>query len=156
VSKVIGGLIFRRFREEDQEAVWSIFAATTTQLGFSNGPWDDDMLSISHTYLEAGGEFIVGELDGEIVAHAAVVREPAGRASVHRVAVHPAVQQRGIGQALMEELETRARVMGITILHLDTSISQIAAQRLYITCGFLEVSHTILSGVECILYEKRL
>jgi GNAT superfamily N-acetyltransferase len=140
------GLTFRRFRAEDQEAVWSVFAATTAQLGFSNGPWDEDMLSISHTYLESGGEFIVGELHGEIVAHAAFVRESAGRALVHRVAVHPIVQRRGIGQALMGELETRARDRGITSLHLDTSISQVAAQRLYITCGLLEVGHTLQGG----------
>jgi GNAT superfamily N-acetyltransferase len=154
VSSMLDGLTFRRFRAEDQEAVWSVFVATTAQLGFSNGPWDADMLSISHTYLESGGEFIVGELDGKIVAHAAFLREPAGRAKVRRVAVQPTVQRRGIGQMLITELEVKARQLGITMLRLDAS--QIAAHALYRRCGYREVGHTVLSGVECILYEKSL
>jgi ribosomal protein S18 acetylase RimI-like enzyme len=151
---MLGGLSFRRYRDEDQDAVWSVFAATTAQLGFANGPWDEDMRSIPHTYLESGGEFIVGELDGVIVAHAAFLREQERRAKVRRVAVHPIVQRRGIGQALMRELEARARSQGITALQLDTSISQIAAQRLYERCGYREVGHVVLSSVECVVYEK--
>jgi ribosomal protein S18 acetylase RimI-like enzyme len=147
---------FRRYEDDDREAVWSVFAATTAQLGFANGPWDEDMRTIQHTYLEPGGEFIVGELEGGIVAHAAFLREPEGRVKVRRVAVHPAVQRRGIGQALMAELEVKARQQGIAVLQLDTSVGQTAAQVLYRKCGYREVGHVILSGVECILYEKRL
>jgi ribosomal protein S18 acetylase RimI-like enzyme len=147
---------FRRYRDDDGDAVWDVFAATTAQLGFAHGPWDDDMRAIPHTYLDAGGEFIVGELDGRIVAHAAFLLEPEGRARVHRVAVHPAVQRRGIGQALMAELEARARKRGIGSLQLDTSIGQSAAQSLYRRCGYAETGHVILSGVDCILYEKHL
>jgi hypothetical protein len=67
---MLEGLTFRRYRDEDRDAVWSIFAATIAQLGFANGPWDEDMHSIPDAYLEAGGEFIIGELDGTVVAHA--------------------------------------------------------------------------------------
>jgi N-acetylglutamate synthase-like GNAT family acetyltransferase len=147
------GLTFRRYRAEDQAGVWSVFAACTEQLGFSNGPWDDDMRTIPRTYLDAG-EFIVGEMEGRIVAHAAFLHEPKGRASVRRVAVHPDVQQRGVGHMLMLELEARARGQGITSLHLDTSIGQTAAQRLYQKCGYQEVGHEVLSSVTCIMYEK--
>jgi ribosomal protein S18 acetylase RimI-like enzyme len=116
-----GGLTFRRFREEDQDAVWSVF---------------------------------VGELDGEVVAHAALLQEPEGRAKVRRVAVHPAVQRRGIGQALMAEVEVHARLLGIVVLYLDAS--QIAAQALYRRCGYKETGCVVLGGVDCILYEKNL
>jgi hypothetical protein len=57
---------------------------------------------------------------------------------------------------LMADLEARARSQGVTSLRLDTSTSQIAAQRLYLTCGYRKVGHVILSGVECITYEKSL
>jgi ribosomal protein S18 acetylase RimI-like enzyme len=150
----LDGLTFRRYRDDDHAAVWSVFAATTAQLGFSNGPWDEDMLSIKHAYLEAGGDFIVGELDGEIVAHAALLREVEGRAKVRRVAVHPDVQRRGIGQSLMAEVEIHARQLGIVVLHLDAS--QVAAQALYRGCGYKETGHLVLGGVNCILYEKYL
>jgi len=147
-------LLFRRYENGDQEAVWAVFAATTTQLGFTNGPWDEDMRSIPHTYLASGGEFIVGELGGEIVAHAAFILEPEGRATVRRVAVHPAVQRRRIGQALMAALEGKARHRGIATLQLDAS--QTAAQALYRKCGYRAMGHVTLGGVECIVYEKHL
>jgi ribosomal protein S18 acetylase RimI-like enzyme len=150
------GVLFRSYRDDDRDAVWSVFAATTAQLGFTNGPWDDDMRSIPHTYLDSGGEFLVGELDGVIVAHAAFLRDPEGRARVRRVAVHPSVQRRDIGRALMAALEVRACERGITMLQLDTSLGQIAAQALYRTCGYRKVGHIVLSGVTCILYGKHL
>jgi len=90
------------------------------------------MHNIPEAYLTPGGEFIVGELDGRIVALAAFRRESDGRASVHRVGVHPALQRRGVGRALMAELEDRARRAEIAFFHLDTSIDQVAAQTLYL------------------------
>ncbi len=149
-------LTFRRYRDADHDAAWSVFAASTAQLGFQNGPWDDDMRHIPAVYLEPGGEFIVGDDGGRIVAIAAYRREADGRASVHRVAVHPDAQGRGVGRAIMTELEARARQAGIAVLHLDTSIGQIAAQRLYAGGGYEEVGRIVQSGVECILYEKRI
>ncbi len=149
-------LTFRRYQDADHDAAWSVFAAGTAQLGFQNGPWDDDMHHIPAVYLEPGGEFIVGDDGGRIVAVAAYRREADGRASVHRVAVHPDAQGRGVGRAIMAELETRAQRAGISVLHLDTSIGQIAAQRLYTRCGYEEVGRIVQSGVECILYEKHI
>src|SRR5918912_1138062 len=75
-------LTFRRYEDGDREAVWAVVAAKTAQLGFTTGPWDEDMRSIPHTYLASGGEFIVGELGGGLVAHASprrLTRRPAPR-----------------------------------------------------------------------------
>jgi hypothetical protein len=49
---VLTGLTFRRYQAEDQDAVWSVFAAASTQVGFAAGPSDQDVLAISYTYLE--------------------------------------------------------------------------------------------------------
>jgi ribosomal protein S18 acetylase RimI-like enzyme len=146
---------FRRYRPEDCTAVWSVFTACTNQLGFHIGPWDDDMQDIAGCYLQSG-EFIVGEFEGRIIAFAGLQRDSGHRAAVRRVGVHPSVQSRGFGKALLAELERTARKMGITTLHLDTSISQIAAQKLYSSCGYEEKGHVVLGGIECILFEKTL
>ncbi len=147
---------FRRYQDTDHDAAWSVFAAWTAQLGFEVGPWDDDMHNIPEAYLTPGGEFIVGEVNGRIVALGAFHRESDGRASVQRVGVQPDLQRRGVGRAVMAELENRARRAGITSFHLDTSIGQVAAQKLYTSCGYTEVGHIVQSGVECVLYEKNL
>lgn len=78
------------------------------------------------------------------------------RAEVRRVEVHPDVQRRGFDTLLMTDLEVRTKRMGFRFLHLDMSITQVAAQKLYLKCGYREAGHVVLSGVECILYEKTL
>jgi GNAT superfamily N-acetyltransferase len=79
--------------------------------------------------------------------------------------VVPAFQGRGYGQLILNELEARARALGYRILHLDTSILQLPAQKLYMKNGFQEVgrdSYQQETGdgtyqqLEVILYEKRL
>jgi len=55
-----------------------------------------------------------------------------------------------------DELEARARALGYQTLHLDTSILQIPAQRLYEKNGFREVGRDLYQGLEVILYEKQL
>lgn len=145
---------FRRYRPDDHDAVWVVFADCTSQLGFDSGPWDDDMHHIPRVYLQSGGEFLVGEYAGRVVAFAGLQRDSEQRATIRRVGVHPSAQRRGFGKALMTELERRARRMGIETLRLDTSLSQLAAQQLYRACGYREQGHVVLSGVECILFEK--
>jgi ribosomal protein S18 acetylase RimI-like enzyme len=147
---------FRRYQESDHDAVWRVFAACTAQLGFRHGPWDDDMHHITAVFLNSGGEFIVGECEHRIVALGGLQPDGPARAEVRRIGVHPDSQRQGFGQALMAELESRARWMGVTSLHLDTSITQIAAQKLYRKCGYREAGHVVKSGVECILYQKDL
>lgn len=149
-------LTFRRYRPDDHDAVWAVFVDCTSQLGFRSGPWDDDMHHIPSVYLQSGGEFIVGEYAGRVVAFAALQRDSEQRATVRRVGVHPSVQYRGFGKALMTELECIARSMGIGTLRLDTSVSQVAAQTLYRACGYQEKGHVVMGGVECILFEKTL
>ena len=78
------------------------------------------------------------------------------RAEIKRMRVHPTHQGHGYGQLILEELEARARTLGYRILHLDTSILQIPAQRLYEKNGFSEVGRDKYQQLEVILYEKRL
>ncbi len=55
---------------------------------------------------------------------------------------------------ILDELETRALALGYTKLHLDTSVVQIAAQKLYRKNGFQETGREVHQGLECILFEK--
>lgn len=44
--------------------------------------------------------------------------------------------------------------MEYTKLHLDTSVVQVAAQKLYMKNGFKETGREVHRGLECILFEK--
>ncbi len=121
-----------------------------------NGPWDDDLHHIEDVYLAAGGEFLVGTLDGQIVAMGALRPTGPGRGEIRRMRTAPGFQVRGFGTALYHELERRALVRGYSELHLDTTTGQHAAQRLYERHGFREVGRGQLGRFQCIYYEKRL
>jgi putative acetyltransferase len=54
------------------------------------------------------------------------------------VVVDPAARGKGIGRALMGELEIIARREGIRLIQLETGPDSIEALRLYRACGYTE------------------
>lgn len=148
----------RRYTPADREAVEYLHVHALQQAGayLGRGPWDDDIYAIEETYLNNQGEFLIGEWDGIFVAMGAFRRTSAERAEIKRMRVHSDYQGRGLGQIILSELEARARAMGYQILHLDTSVVQVPARKLYEKNGFREVGRDIYSGLEVILYEKQL
>jgi ribosomal protein S18 acetylase RimI-like enzyme len=148
----------RRYTPADREAVEHLHVHAIQQAGayLGRGPWDDDVYAIEETYLNNHGDFLIGEYDGLFVAMGALRRTSPQRAEITRMRVHPDYQGRGLGQIILSELESRARVLGYKTLHLDTSIVQVAAQRLYEKNGFHEVGRDRYQDLEVILYEKTL
>lgn len=148
----------RRYEPADLEAVEYLHVYAIQQAGayLGRGPWDDDVYAIEEAYLNNQGEFLIGEWDGIFVAMGAFHRTSPERAEIKRMRTHPDFQGRGFGQLILRELEARARAMGYQILHLDTSVVQVPAQKLYEKNGFREVGRDIYHDLEVILYEKEL
>jgi len=148
----------RRYTPADREAVEYLHVHAIQQAGayLGRGPWDDDVYAIEETYLNNQGEFLIGEWYGIFVAMGALHRTSPERAEIKRMRVHPDYQGRGIGQIILSELEARALVLGYKTLHLDTSVVQIAAQKLYEKNGFHEVGRDTYNDLKVILYEKSL
>jgi GNAT superfamily N-acetyltransferase len=160
-------LTLRRYTSTDKQAVEHLHVAVIQQTGayLGRGPWDDDIYAIEETYLKNGGEFLIGECDGQIVAMGALKRTSPERAEIKRMRVLPEHQRRGYGQLILDELEIRARALGYQTLHLDTSTLQVAAQKLYEKNGYQEVGRDTYQQevgkdtyqpLEVILYEKQL
>jgi GNAT superfamily N-acetyltransferase len=94
----------------------------------------------------AEGECLVAELDGRIVG-TILLRPPttstrcayyarAGVASIHQLAVEPALQRRGIARRLVAAAEERAREIGAGELALDTAESAGHLVTLYERWGY--------------------
>jgi len=151
-------LTIRRYREADHDAVWEVHNLALHQAGahVGNGPWDDDLHRVEEVYLADGGEFLVGECDGRVVAMGALRRVSGERAKITRMRVHPDWQRRGFGEAILLRLEARAAELGYRTLVLDTTVGQTAAQALYGKHGYRETGRTTMHGFDVILYEKRL
>jgi ribosomal protein S18 acetylase RimI-like enzyme len=151
-------LAIRRYEEADHDEVWVLHNRTLAESGAhaGSGPWDDDLHEIATIYLAAGGEFLVGVLDGWLVAMGALRRTAPDRAEIKRLRVDPAFQRRGFGAAILSALERRAADLGCLTLYLDTTTIQVAAQRLYLAHGYREVGRSVVGGFDTILYEKQL
>lgn len=151
-------LFIRQYQSSDHDAVWSLHnrALQAIHAHAGNGPWDDDLHQIETTYLRSGGAFLVGIWYGQLVAMGAVKRITREIAEIKRMRVDPEYQRRGFGQTLLTALERRAVELGYTMLQLDTTVQQEAAQRLYDKNGFREARRTEIGNWECIVYEKPL
>lgn len=142
-----GGLTVRRFRPDDEVAVKRLHEAAMRDAGaFVEGADEPDLDAVAETYLEEG-EFLVGTLEGTVVAMGAFRPLdggieplfdylPAATAELKRMRVAPDHQRRGIGQRLYDDLETSARDRGFRAFVLDTTPAQTAAQRFYEANGF--------------------
>lgn len=81
--------------------------------------------------LMAKRDVVVAMVDARVVGTASL-----DGSVVRTVFVAPGVQSRGVGRALMLELERRARASGVTTLSVPSSIT---AERFYAKLGFVAV-----------------
>ncbi|MGE5507546.1 MAG: GNAT family N-acetyltransferase [Chitinophagales bacterium] len=148
----------RRYEPADYPSVQALHVLGLKQAGayHGEGPWDDDLRAIEASYLTAGGDFLVGCEDGQLVAMGALRPTTRNLAEVKRMRVHPAYQGRGYGQLLLDRLEARARELGYSRLHLETSAAQAAALSLYRKNGYREIWRAPLRGSDCFFFEKDL
>ena len=125
-------LEIRRYQDADNPAVWELHHRALEATGaYFPGKWNDDIDDIQNHYLNNGGEFLVGILDGKIVCMGAFRRKSDTLAEIKRMRVLPEYQRRGLGQAILNQLEAKAILLGYRELCLDTTTLQIAAQKMY-------------------------
>lgn len=120
------------------------------------GLWDEDLDQVEDVYLDDGGEFLVGVYEGRVVAMGALRKTSPESAQITRMRVEPGLQGRGFGKQLLDALEKRAAELGYATLHLDTTVQQRAARRLYARNGYGENGRGKVGPFDTILYEKSL
>jgi ribosomal protein S18 acetylase RimI-like enzyme len=116
-----------RFREavraDDREAVRALVAST--------GYFRPDEIEIAVELVDerfsrgpaSGYTFLFAELDGQLAGYACYGPVPCTAASfdLYWIAVDPRFQRRGIGRALVAEVESRVRAAGGGQIYIDTS-----------------------------------
>jgi ribosomal protein S18 acetylase RimI-like enzyme len=178
------GLRFRRYDPADAEAVLSLHRWALRDAGTdpADVPGTDDLQTVQVSYLDADGDFVVGigsegdspdssdgrkpplTDDGPLVAMGGYLpsdegyddeRSVSGAAELHRMRVAPTHQRRGYGQALLDELETRAVEAGFDLLLATTARRQQSAVEFYPSEGYREVDRTHHGEYELVHFEKR-
>ncbi len=113
-----------------------------------------DLKQIELQFLNSGGEFVVGEHEGQIVAIGGLKKTSAVRAEITRMRVHLYFQRRGFGRMVLSFLEARAIELGYRTLHLDTTLQQDQAQRFYLHSGYHQVATGTKAGYAVVYFEK--
>jgi len=113
--------------------------------------------------LNPGGEFVVGEVDSDLVAMGGL--EPATLADRHdggdsiglirQMRVDPALQRRGFGTRILAYVEARAPDFGFERLALDATDAQPAALAIYELHGYRETGRERSPAGEVVYFEKR-
>ena len=151
-------LLIRRYEPGDKNAVWRVHeAAFRATLPRFLPAVDRDLRNVPNAYLDAG-EFLVGEVDGGIVAAGGFRRTDERTVEFKRLRVHPDCWRLGYGRAVVEALEDRARDRGYERAMLHTSEQLEAAQSLYRSEGYRETKRERHSeaDMELVYFEKRL
>ena len=125
-------LVIRTFAAADEAAVVALWRAA----GLTR-PWNDPQKDIARKQSVQPELFLVGEIGGEIVA-SAMAGYDGHRGSVYYLAVRPAHQRRGYGQAVMAEVERRLTAMGCPKLNLMVRRGNEVAIGFYDRLGYNE------------------
>jgi ribosomal protein S18 acetylase RimI-like enzyme len=151
-------MLIRRYEPADCDGVWNLHSVVMKAI---DGPdadvsWAEDLQDVAASFLQTGGDFLIGVLDDQIVAMGGIHKTSATAAEVGRMRVHPEYQRRGLGQAILQTLEANARELGFRRLTLETPAEQLAAQRLYVKHGFQEIRRGELHNMRMVFYTKDL
>jgi putative acetyltransferase len=79
---------------------------------------------------------VARDAGGEALGCAALVLDGAGAAEIKRMFVRAEARGRGLGAALLTQLETDARDLGVALIRLETGVRQPEAVRLYRRFGY--------------------
>jgi [ribosomal protein S18]-alanine N-acetyltransferase len=96
--------------------------------------WWHSAASLAHI-LQTVSHFVVAEIDDRVVGHA-FSDVYGGHGHLIRLVVHPAYQQRGIGEQLLRESLLYQIGVGTYPLTLNTQIDNVASQNLYRRYGY--------------------
>lgn len=102
--------------------------------------------------------YLIARHEGRAVACGAIQLLDPTTAEVKRMYTDEKVRGRGVGRAVLEALEARARELGVTRLVLETGIHQHAAIALYLKAGFVQVDcwGEYLTSATSVCYAKQL
>jgi GNAT superfamily N-acetyltransferase len=150
-------MLVREYQARDAAAVWALHVEALSGVGaLYPGPWDDDFKRIAEVYFNPGGTFLVGELDGSIVAMGALRWIDSATAEIKRMRIRPDRQRHGFGSLILQALERYASQRGLWHLELDTTTQQHAARAFYEKHGYHAVEFRRAAHAEQVVYRKTL
>ncbi|NHN46858.1 GNAT family N-acetyltransferase [Halostella sp. JP-L12] len=133
----------REYEPADAEAVWAVHERALRASPIpcvEDAPADDDLRAIAEHYLEpADAAFLVGTVDGEVVATGGYRGTDDETVEIRRMRVDPDHRRNGHARRLLDRLEARAAAEGFERAVLETHEDLTAARALYEDAGYAAV-----------------
>lgn len=126
------GILIRPFADGDKRAVIELWS----ECGLLR-PWNNPELDIARKIKVNPELFLVGVLDGKVVASAMGGYE-GHRGWVNYLAVNPDCRMKGCGRRIMQEIEKRLLELGCPKLNLQVRDRNMGALEFYRRTGFQE------------------
>ncbi len=144
-------MLIRDYQSSDQKAIEAIQTESQADLDPTIPPgYFDDLSDICISFHD--GRFIVVEIDDKVAGFGGLL--PTGEIVRMRVATHH--RRKGLARAVLSELVSSARGLGMKSVHLHTLKEQLSAQALYANSGFNEAGRSELFGNQVVRYELTL
>lgn len=124
-------LVIRAFRETDERQVVALWR----EVFAGDPPWNEPAAVIRRKLGTQRDLFLVGELEGEVVA-TVMAGYDGFRGWVYHLAVAPARRRNGYGRAMMREAESRLRALGCPKVNLQIRATNTGAIAFYRAIGF--------------------
>jgi len=156
------GAVLRRADASDGPTLGRLYRAAMRAEGTdpADVPDTDDLRDVHSAYVDPGGEFLVVELDGDVVAMGGLAVDGGdladGEGELFRVGVDTDHQRRGFGSAVLVGLEAAARERGLDRLVLTTARRQSAATAFYPDHGYEAVGGRREGEYRLVRFAKRL
>lgn len=163
MSELIENIVLHTWRDSDFEESVVLNREAEEHIGMisETGDWANDMRNVRETFLESGGDFLLGNLDGELVVMGGYKLHSPTSAEIKRMRVTPRLQGKGIGRWFLQVLEEKIRNSGVTDIEVSTTSEQEGAIRLYSGSGYTEVKRFVENrkhdfGLTIVCFEKKI
>lgn len=146
------------YQPEHQEPMLEIHrsAGVGLTIGISQYDEEADLRAIERVYLQSGGEFLIGLLDGEVIAMGGFQRLSKNSAELRRMRIQRDLQGQGYGTQLLQELERTAFQSGIRTLSFQTARARPLTLEFYRKHGYRETGQGFYGKVETVHFSKTL
>jgi GNAT superfamily N-acetyltransferase len=147
-----------RYRPEHREPVLALHRSAIMgfSLGMSQQDDEADLMAIEEVYLNAGGEFLIGFINEQLVAMGGFKRLSDTSAELRRMRIERELQGRGFGTQLLRELERIAFQTGVRTLCLETARRRPLTLEFYHKHGYQETGRGFYGEVETVQFSKTL
>ena len=133
-------ILVRDFLPADQAAAAELInAGLGKRFGVRDDTKNADLYDIAASYAEDC--FVVALLEGELVGTGGMIFESQLVTRLVRMHTAETFRRRGIGSAIIAELEARARAHGVREVLLETEIDWHDAHAFYRASGYVEFRH---------------